>query len=342
MNGPRNRPVFNDSILPDGRTRWDLFGASFGVECIILAALVIVPILMPQKLEAVKRFWVMTPLEPPPVRAWKPQPRPKPRLVAVKREVMKEIPKPEEVVMPKPKIYNPVITTPVKRRAVRREMSTPEVAKLFHDPTPPISTGSSAIPTLRKPREAVQTGGFGDPNGLPAQSKISQTPNVAAVGSFDLPPGPGYGNGTGGAKGARGVIASSGFGNGVAVGSKNGGSRGSIERAGFANEAAAPAAPRVRQTAAESNNRPVEIVFKPRPVYTTEARQKRIEGEVLLQVVFSAFGQVEVGKIVKGLGYGLDASAESAAREIRFRPAQRDGQPVDSSAIVHITFQLAY
>ncbi len=342
MNGPRNRPVFNDSILPDGRTRWDLFGASFGVECVIVAALVIIPILMPQKLEAVKRFWVMTPIAAPPVRAWKPQPRPKPRLIEVKRVVPKEIPKPE-VVLPKPKIYNPVITTPeIRRRPVRRELPAPEVAKLFHDPNPPISTGSSAIPTLRKPREAVQTGGFGDPDGLPARSKITQTPNVASVGSFDLPPGPGYGNGTGGAKGARGVIASSGFGNGVAVGSKSGGTRGSVEQAGFANEAAAPAAPRVRQTAAESNNKPVEILFKPRPVYTSEARQKRIEGEVLLQVVFSASGQVEIGKIVRGLGYGLDASAESAAREIRFRPAQRDGQPVDSSAIVHITFQLAY
>lgn len=343
MNGPGNRPVFNDSILPDRRARWDLFGASFGAECIIIAALVIIPILMPQKLEAVKHLWV-TPLETPVVRPWKPQPRPKPRLVEVKRVIPKEPPKPEEVVVPKPKLYNPVITTPqIKRNPVRRQVQAPEVAKLFHDSNPPASLGSSAIPTLRKPREAVQTGGFGDPQGLPAQSKVTQSPNIAQLGSFDLPGGPGYGNGTGGAKGARGVIASSGFGNGVVVGSKSGGGdRGGIQQGGFASEAAAPAGPRVRQTAAESNNKPVEVLFKPRPEYTAEARQKRIEGEVLLQVVFSASGQVVVGKIVKGLGYGLDASAESAAREIRFRPAQRDGQPVDSSAIVHITFQLAY
>ena len=33
-----------------------------------------------------------------------------------------------------------------------------------------------------------------------------------------MPTGPGYGNGTGGANGARGVVASTGFGNGVATG----------------------------------------------------------------------------------------------------------------------------
>lgn len=342
MNGPRNKPVFNDSILPDRRARWDLFGASFAVEGVILAALIIVPILMPQKLEAVKHLWV-TPVETPVIKPWKPQPRPKPRLVPVKRVVVKEMPKPE-VVVEKPKLYNPVITAPqVKRTPVRKVLSAPEVAKLFHDPTPPMSTGSSAIPTLRKPREEVQTGGFGDPEGLKAQNtKITRAVNANAAGSFDLPPGPGYGNGTGGAKGARGVIASSGFGNGVAVGSQGGGNRGSVEQAGFSNQAAAPAAPRVRQTAQESNDKPVEILYKPKPAYTAEAKQKRIEGEVLLQVVFSASGQVEVGRIVKGLGYGLDGSAEAAARAIRFRPAQRGGQPVDSSAIVHIVFELAY
>jgi outer membrane biosynthesis protein TonB len=45
---------------------------------------------------------------------------------------------------------------------------------------------------------------------------------------------------------------------------------------------------------------------------------------------------------VQGLGYGLDDSAQSAARQIRFKPAQQGGQPVDSAAIVHIVFQLAY
>ena len=56
----------------------------------------------------------------------------------------------------------------------------------------------------------------------------------------------------------------------------------------FADEQASAATPRVKQTAAVSNTKPVEILFKPKPAYTTEARTKKIEGDVLLQVVFTA------------------------------------------------------
>jgi TonB family protein len=86
---------------------------------------------------------------------------------------------------------------------------------------------------------------------------------------------------------------------------------------------------------------PVQILFKPTPTYSSEGKAKNIEGEVLLQVVFTASGDVKVLRVVQGLGYGLDESAESAARQIRFKPAQQDGQTVDSTAIVHIVFQLA-
>jgi TonB family protein len=346
MFGVNDRPVFKDAILPEGRSRWDLFGASFGVECIILAALVILPMLMPERIEAVKHYWV-TPISAPTIVAWKPKPVPPARTPVIKREVVKEAPKPEEIPQPKPKIYNPVVTSPVMKPAVtHKKVSAPdmqEVAKAFSDPAP-LSTGSSAIPTLKKPRAAVQTGGFGDPDGLPSTSnqKITRAVNAASLGSYALPPGPGYGNGTGGAKGAKGVVASAGFGNGVAVGTPGGANRGGAQQAGFSNEQAAPAAPGVKRAAAPANTTPVEILFKPRPVYTSEAIAKKIEGEVLLQVVFSASGDVRVQRVIQGLGYGLDESAEAAARQIRFRPAMQEGQPVDSSAIVHIVFALAY
>jgi hypothetical protein len=45
--------------------------------------------------------------------------------------------------------------------------------------------------------------------------------------------------------------------------------------------------------------------------------------------------------VVRGLGHGLDEAAIAAANKIRFKPALRDGQPADSTAIVHVTFQLA-
>jgi TonB family protein len=202
--------------------------------------------------------------------------------------------------------------------------------------------GSSAIPTIKKPREEVQTGGFGDPNGVPANGKTNHSPNIAAQGAYDMPTGPGYGNGTGGAKGAKGVVPSSGFGNGVATGS-GGGNHGRVQSAGFADEAtAAPAAKPKAVAATAARTTPVEILFKPKPAYTDEARSKKIEGDVLLSVVFTASGDVQIQRVVQGLGYGLDDSAKAAARQIKFKPAQQEGRPVDFPAIVHITFALAY
>jgi TonB family protein len=88
--------------------------------------------------------------------------------------------------------------------------------------------------------------------------------------------------------------------------------------------------------------RSVEILSKPRPAYTEEARRQRIEGEVLLEILFTASGQVRVLGTVRGLGHGLDENAIAAAEAIRFRPAERAGIAADSTAIVHIVFQLAY
>jgi TonB family protein len=68
----------------------------------------------------------------------------------------------------------------------------------------------------------------------------------------------------------------------------------------------------------------------------------RLEGEVLLEVNFSANGTLHVNRVVRGLGHGLDEAAIAAANKIRFRPALRTGEAVDSTAVVHVTFQLAY
>jgi TonB family protein len=341
-----NRAVFNEALLPERRPPWKSFGAGFGLQCVAVAILVIIPMLMPEKLDAVKRYWI-TPVEAPPIVPWKPQPTEAVKPTPVKREIAKSIPKHEEIIPPKPKIYSPVITAPVAKPTTARK-NTPapdlaEVAKAFPSPAPSMSVGSSAVPTLRKPREEVQTGGFGDPDGVRDNGNRNRAPNIAQLGSYDLPSGPGYGNGTGGAKGARGVVASSGFGNGVATGGTRGsGNRATVQQGVFADVQPVTETPKVRHAVAVSNTTPVEILFKPRPAYTDEARTKKIEGEVVLRVAFSAAGDVRVLQVERGLGYGLDQSAEVAARQIRFRPAQADGQPVDSIAFVLITFELAY
>jgi TonB family protein len=62
---------------------------------------------------------------------------------------------------------------------------------------------------------------------------------------------------------------------------------------------------------------------------------------VLLEVQFSADGTLHVNRVVRGLGHGLDENAIAAANRIRFKPATRDGHTVDSTALVHVVFQLA-
>lgn len=331
----KNAAVFTQTLLPDGDKRWTSFSAGLGLEITALALLIVIPLLLPQHFELAEHYWV-TPVEVPVVQPWKPQPRPKPKPV-VKREVIKEVVKqPVPVVIPRPKVYDPVFKTPViSRVAMRHVQPAPTIARVLPDPK--LSMGSSAIPKLRVP---VQTGGFGDPNGVPDNGKRDRNPNIARLGAFDMPAGPGVGNGTGGTHGARGTIASAGFGNGVAVAS-GGGPRGSVEQGVFGAQEAA-AAPRIRRTAVEDATKPVVILSVPRPVYTAEGRAKKIQGVVLLQVIFTASGEVKIERVVKGLGYGLDEAAEDAARQIQFRPATRDGRPVDFSAVARIVFELAY
>jgi TonB family protein len=83
------------------------------------------------------------------------------------------------------------------------------------------------------------------------------------------------------------------------------------------------------------------LLSKPTPAYTAEARQKKIEGDVELDVEFTASGQIHVLRVVQGLGYGLDEAAVTAAQQIRFNPARRDGQPVDSHGRLRIVFRLS-
>jgi TonB family protein len=208
--------------------------------------------------------------------------------------------------------------------------------------------GSSAVPTVNAPISKVQTGGFGDPNGLkPSENSKPGAKLVASVGgSFDMPVGPGQGNGSGGAKGIKGTVASADFGNGIATpghGDGRSSGRGSVQTSGFGAQEVAQVTPRAQRTVDSGPpTTSVEITYKPNPVYTDEARNLKLEGEVLLEVMFGANGQLHVNRVVRGLGHGLDEAAIAAANKMRFKPAMRTGTPMDSTAIVHVVFQLAY
>jgi TonB family protein len=335
------------TLLASGKPRWRSFGAGFGIEFVVLACALWIPALFPKQMVEAKDY-VVTRISLPELQPFKPQPKAQPKVAPVRREVAKVIPKPEPVVVPdppKPKLIEPVFAklnvAPVVRHNPTQAPKINEWARMVPDKDT-MSLGSSATPDLKKPRAPVQTGGFGDPSGLPTTArKMTQPVNINAAGGFDMPEGPGKGNGTGGAKGTQGVVASAGFGNQTAIagGERNGGQ---VQTGGFATEQATDT-PHVRKTSEDTpaTQGPV-ILYKPEPQYTAEGKADKIQGEVVLQVVFKASGQVEVERVVKGLGHGLDENAELAARQIKFTPAKQDGQPVDFPANVRIDFELAY
>ena len=201
-----------------------------------------------------------------------------------------------------------------------------------------------ATATIDKPVAQVQTGGFGDPNGVPGDTNPTARANIAHAGTPALLPGPGFGNGTGGAKGVRGTVASSGFGNGVAISAASNaeGAREPVKAGGFGTAVTGSDAPSPKQAEAPPPARPVVILSKPNPAYTDEARKLRLEGDVSVEVVFLASGLVRVVRVTNGLGHGLDEAAVRAAEQIRFKPALRNGKSVDFPATIHIEFQLAF
>jgi len=336
-------------LLPQPRARWQKFVFSYGVQAIILTSAVVSAIAHPELLEMPTRDYHFVslvntpppaPLKPAPVRTF---PTPKVAEVVTPRPDALRVPK---ELVPQKKAEVPEVQPPKVELAAKLEAipdSKPIMPKQLVR-TNVFSTGSSATPTMAAAPQKVQTGGLGDPNGVPARDNPGHAVTIARLGSFDMPAGPGEGNGTGGAKGARGVVASAGFGNGVATGDNSGrlsASRGTVRQGGFGDADVVAAAPKSKVAEPVSKTVPAEITFKPRPVYTEEGRRLKIEGEVLLEVVFTATGQIRIQRIVQGLGHGLDESAIKAAEKIQFKPALKDGQPSDFQAVLHIVFQLA-
>ena len=336
-------------LLPEAGTRWGRFIVSYGVHSLVMAVFIITAIAHPEVLTLPVHDYhfigmvsipAPVPQAPAPVRTF---PVPKvAQLVTPRPEAMRV---PAELVQKKPPV--PEEQAPKVTLAAKKEI-LPDVKPEI--PRPPVKTnvfsnGSSATPTMAAAPQKVQTGGFGDPNGVPGSDPHGRPVTIAQAGSFDMPSGPGYGNGTGGSHGAKGVVASTGFGSGVATGNSSSGisgSRGAVRQGGFGDaDVVAAAQPKTKSADPVVKTVPVEITFKPRPVYTDEGRQMKIEGEVLLDVVFTASGQIRILKVVRGLGHGLDESATRAAEKIQFKPAQKDGHPADFEAVLHIEFQLA-
>jgi TonB family protein len=83
-----------------------------------------------------------------------------------------------------------------------------------------------------------------------------------------------------------------------------------------------------------------QLLLKPEPQYTEEARRNQITGTVMLRVVFSSGGQIEQIRAVHTLPFGLTEKAIAAARQIRFVPATKGGHPVSVWMQLEYNFNL--
>jgi TonB family protein len=341
MNSRQNLTL---GLLPEKKLDWRKFVLSYGMVVLVLLMLLVSRLIWPDAMGTWGNYTVTEIIPRPDLVPEKPIVKKQPKITKLLPVAKFEAPKlivPKEVRQPKPEpeqIEAPKIM-PVNFQAPKIiPVSGAMPAQVIHTG----SFGSSATPTVNAPIQKVQTGGFGDPNGLPGQGKENAKLTAAKLGGFDMPEGAGTGNGTGGAKGIKGTIASAGFGNGIAQPGQGDGRRNGqgVQASGFSNQQVATNSGHHNLDDGPATSQ-VEIVFKPKPVYTEEAKNLQLEGEVLLEVMFGANGELHVNRVVRGLGHGLDEAAVNAANKIKFKPAQRNGTSVDSTAIVHVTFQLA-
>jgi len=348
MSGYRG---FQLGLLPERKINKRAVATAYGIVALVILILINLELLLPEKLQ-LSQYHVTEIIPMPSLR-----PAPEPEPVKVQPVKPKLLPAVKLPVFEQPKL---VVPAEIRREApkpieapkvVVNQFAAPQLKLAVGGARPQLlhtgdfaSTGSSQTPTVNAQIPQVQTGGFGDPKGLPGTGKSNAKLYAASLGSFDMPAGPGQGNGSGGAKGIKGTVASADFGTGVATpGNGDGRSNGKgVSTGGFGAEQVVHSGPKIAQVDNSAPTTPVEITYKPNPVYTDEARQLKLEGEVLLDVSFAANGSLHVNRVVRGLGHGLDEAAVAAANKIRFKPALRLGQPVDSTAVVHVTFQLAY
>ena len=159
---------------------------------------------------------------------------------------------------------------------------------------------------------------------IPAKSLADATDLLA--GALEAPPGPptaSLGSGTGGGAGTgRGSGIGPGTGAGLGPGS-GGGTGGGVYQPG--NGVTMP-----------------RLLREVRPNYTTDAMRAKVQGTVLLECIVNTKGEVTDVKILRSLDatFGLDQEAIKAAKQWRFTPGTRLGEPVSVIVAMELAFTL--
>jgi len=337
----------NFGLLPEPEGSAGPFIVSATINASILAFALIIGMTVKHVIEVHKYEFteLIVPTTPPPPVKVKVTPPPKlpppPEPPKVKLDAPKiEMPKPKPE--PKPILMEAKVTLPVVKEAPK-----PAVI-LAPQPKAALTAAMPAQDNKVKPSTAPVH--LGQTFGVTPNPNATRPATIAAIGNP-------YGGMQGPAVAPHGVVGSTGIGNGLKSGSNSGvvgkvasagipgatgtgpaGTYGKVGSAGIHTATAAPVAPKMAIAPTSSD---LELISKPPVQYTAEARQLKVQGDVVLRVTFTASGQVVVQSVLRGLGHGLDEEARRVAQQIRFRPATRDGRPVDLTTNITITFQLA-
>lgn len=304
--------------------------ASGVIHCAAAALLLTISPAILKQATAVHRsiVYIAPPVElpPPPKRIIRlPVPQPaQPRATFTPRPPAREIPKPiieappvlavnapKPAAIPAPKLVATVPPPPPVQTNVFRQLNaelTPQSA--------PVTVREAGFD--HKPNLVV-------PAGAPSNAIVTRT-------GFDQ-------TGTAQPVAQAGVVQTGRFSSGRETGTPA--IQGATARTSFDRPVVSASAPERAVAAAPPPRKSVEILEKPKPRYTDDARKAKIEGTVFLEITFTASGQIKVHRVVKGLGYGLDQTAIEAAQQIRFKPATLNGAPVDQTAIVQVLFQIS-
>jgi TonB family protein len=110
-------------------------------------------------------------------------------------------------------------------------------------------------------------------------------------------------------------------------------------------EAATAASPEIAEDLPDTDSalaagfKPPEFTHRVKPAYPEAAERADINATVDVRVVFRANGEIGEIDILRWAGFGLEESAVRAIRQLRFKPATRNGQPINVGALVQYNFR---
>ena len=191
----------------------------------------------------------------------------------------------------------------VARIAVNVEV--PEENLVFHDPDKPDEPEEENDETEEE-EEAPEI----------KAPVVAQAPDVA--------------NALGALEGLDNVAANAGAGTGGGIGEGEGSGLGPGTGGGFGGGAYRMG----------SGITPPALLKQVRPSYTDDALAKKVQGEVILEVVILAEGKIGTVRILRGLSAGLNQKAIECVRQWLFVPGKFKGQPVDVIAEIEVNFSI--